>query len=119
MKPVAESLRAVDSEALGAWMREQRWFGAKAADLSHFGVLDVVPLREELALALVEARYNSGVHDVYQLMTAGDDFDVLHDPADAAILARLMESSAQIDGAEGRVLFHWTGDQPGLSDEPA
>src|SRR3954466_10471115 len=119
MRPVAESLRTVDSEALGAWMREQRWFGAKAADLSHFGVLDIVPLQDELALALVEARYNSGVHDVYQLLTAGDTFDVLHDPTEAAILARLMEGSAQIDGAEGHVSFRWTGELPGMSDEPS
>ena len=35
----------VDEERLGEWLRERRWFGAKAAEMSHFGVLDVVPLR--------------------------------------------------------------------------
>ena len=40
-------LREVDEERLGEWLRERRWFGAKAADLSHFGVLDVVPLRDD------------------------------------------------------------------------
>jgi maltokinase len=112
-------LRDVDGEALGAWMREQRWFGAKAADLSHFGVLDVVPLRDELALALVEARYNSGVHDVYQLLVANGDFDALSDPAEGAVLADLMVTSAAIDGAAGRVAFHWTGTQPPLSGAPS
>jgi predicted trehalose synthase len=64
-------LRAVDEERLGEWLREQRWFGAKAADLSHFGVLDVIPLRDEpplLACALVQAVFNSGTHDLYQLL---------------------------------------------------
>jgi predicted trehalose synthase len=99
-------------------MREQRWFGAKAADLSHFGVLDMISLHDELALALVEARFNSGVHDVYQLLVAGDDYDALGDPAEGAVLARLMEQSSTIEAAEGCVTFHWTGAQPGLSEAP-
>lgn len=138
MADPGELLRSIDSEALGDWLRERRWFGAKAADLSHFGVLDVVPLREgehPLALALLEARFNSGMHDLYQVLIGARDvgaggpdapgpiggngtcevFDALADPAEAGEIVRLMEQGAAIPGAEGTVGFHWTGvlDAPG------
>jgi maltokinase len=136
----ATLLRQIDEERLGQWLRERRWFGAKAADLSHFGVLDVVALRDTpppLSCALVEARYNSGVHDLYQLLVSAraaegsadgetigaadgaEVFDALDDPAEAAILARLMCSGATIDAAEGTIDFHWTGVLPSLSDSPS
>ena len=63
----------VSDQDLGTWMREQRWFGAKAADISHFGELDSVALADGLCLKLAEARFNSGVHDIYQLLTRADD----------------------------------------------
>jgi predicted trehalose synthase len=130
-------LREVDEESLGAWLRERRWFGAKAAEMSHFGVLDVVPLRSEppaLSCALVEARFHAGTHDLYQLLVgsrsdgqAGEDddviagqvYDALSDPAEAAVLVELMQGSATIGAAEGRVDFHWTGALPGLSERPS
>jgi maltokinase len=108
------TLRALDSEELGEWMRQQRWFGAKAADLSHFGVLEVVPLREDLALALVEARFNSGVHDLYQLLVSDRDFDALADPQEAKLLVELMQSGTTV----GSVSFNWTGTLPKL-DNPS
>jgi predicted trehalose synthase len=122
MPPVADPgtvLREIDEERLGEWLRERRWFGAKAAELSHFGVLDVVALRDDLSCALVEARYQAGTHDLYQLLVGGrgadEDsidrgvYDALGDPAEAAILAELMRDAAQVQAAEGCVLFHWTG----------
>jgi predicted trehalose synthase len=133
-------LRSIDPETLGAWLRDRRWFGAKAADLSHFGVLDTVALRDEpppLACALVEARFNSGMHDLYQLLVSSRDreeaadadvigaadgsevFDALSDPAEATVLARLMQSGATIDAAEGTVSFHWTGQLPAISERPS
>jgi maltokinase len=132
-------LREVDEEHLGRWLRGRRWFGAKAADLSHFGVLDVVTLRDDpppLSCALVEARFNSGMHDLYQLLVSsrqgGDEeeqtigvvdadevFDALGDPAEATILARLMQRSATIAGAEGTVDFHWTGQLDELPEHPS
>jgi maltokinase len=96
------------AEDLGPWLREQRWFGAKAADVSHIGVLDEVPLRDGLSIALVEARFNSGVHDLYQLIVRGDDRDA---PADPDLL-RLMQESATV----GPVHFHWTGSVPAPAD---
>ncbi len=98
-------LTAIDSDALGAWMRQQRWFGAKAADLTHFGVLDVIELDDRLAIALAEARFNSGVHDLYQLLVSGEDLDALSDPSRATAIV----SSMALEADYGPVQFHWTG----------
>ena len=119
-------LREVDEERLGEWLRERRWFGTKAAEMSHFGVLDVVPLRDELALALVEARFHAGTHDLYQLLVgrAGEEqidggvYDALTDPAQAAVLVKLMEQGGSVAAAEGSVNFHWTGVLKPPSEQP-
>jgi maltokinase len=115
----ATLLRAIDGERLGEWLRARRWFGAKAADLSHFGVLDVVALRDTpppLSCALVEARYNAGTHDLYQLLVSSR---AANGDGDEQVLARLMERSATIAAAEGTVDFHWTGVLPPLSQNPS
>jgi maltokinase len=100
-------LQTIDSEALGAWMREQRWFGAKAADLTYFGVLDVIDLDAGFSIALVEARFNSGVHDLYQLLVADEQLDAMLDAAPS--LLELMSA----DASRGDVHFHWTGTHQG------
>jgi predicted trehalose synthase len=107
-------LTAIDSDALGAWMREQRWFGAKAADLTHFGVLEVVELDDRLSIALAEARFNSGVHDLYQLLVSGEDLDALSDPSRATAILSSMVLAADV----GPVHFHWTGALPTPSLAP-
>jgi maltokinase len=106
-------LTAIDSDRLGAWMREQRWFGAKAADLTHFGVLDVIELDDRLSIALAEARFNSGVHDLYQLLVSGEDLDALTDPSRATAIV----SSMALEADYGPVHFHWTGalDRPAVT----
>jgi maltokinase len=119
-------LREVDEERLGKWLRERRWFGTKAAEMSHFGVLDVVPLRPELSLALVEARFHSGAHDLYQLLVGpkgeeqidGEVYDALTDPKEAAVLVELMQGGGSVAAAEGCVNFHWTGALPALDGRP-
>src|SRR4051794_14787673 len=94
--------------------------------MSHFGVLDVVPLRPQLSLALVEARFHSGVHDLYQLLVGpngGDSidgavYDALSDPQAAAVLAELMQAGETVDAADGCVNFHWTGALGGGGEDP-
>jgi maltokinase len=112
----------IDEEALAQWLLEQRWFASKARDLAQVHVLDVVALRPELALALVEARFPGGTHDIYQLPLAlrrdGDEgavdrldgvgvHDALGDPAACAELAGLLRDRAEVQGEHARVAFHW------------
>ena len=57
------------------FVRRQRWFGAKGREAVGITVLDEVALRDDgpgLGEALVEIRYGSGAHEVYQLLIAAD-----------------------------------------------
>ena len=108
-------LHGSSEEELQAWITNQRFFASKAAEMSHFGVLDVVQIRQDppLAIALLEARFNSGTHDLYQLIMTREGerpiFDALREPDMGGALVDLMCDSATVDGVEGSVRFHWTG----------
>ena len=124
---IAEALRSLDEQELGEWMQSQRWFASKSAEMSHFGVLDVVRLSDTMALALVEGRFHSGTHDLYQVLAGSRDVgapefaaglhSILAEPTEVAILVRLMREGAEISGAEGTVSFHWTGDVPAPAED--
>src|SRR5438067_8247813 len=90
----------------------QRWYGAKSREVAHANVLDSVVLRTaepQFALALVEMRYDTGAHDIYQLLYALRDgaleVDALGDPAAARELVHAMRSGLTLQGAEGVVEF--------------
>jgi hypothetical protein len=64
----------MDERALIEYVTRQRWYGAKSRTVSHSGVLDSVTIRQadpQLSLVLVELRYDTGAHDIYQLLFAG------------------------------------------------
>ena len=61
---------ALPEERLQEWVLEQRWFASKAREVAQLNVLEAVTLREDapaLVLALVEARFQTGTHELYQL----------------------------------------------------
>jgi maltokinase len=121
-------LARLDEERLSEWLLGRRWFGSKAQDLSHLGVLDTVTLHDgppALLLALIEARFPTGTHNIYQLLlgvrpaeegwTEGrlEDidgvtlYDAVADPEAVAGLAGLLGSSATIRSERATVDFHW------------
>ncbi len=104
-----------DSERLREWVVAQRWFGSKARDVSEVHVLEVLALRDGLALGLVEARFHTGTHELYQLLVHGEDADALTHPA----LATLFREQATLDGEHGMVAFRWLDDAPALPDDAA
>jgi len=124
-------LRQVGEEELGEWLSTRRWFGSKSQELSHFAVLDVVPLRSgggaSVACAIFEARFQAGTHDLYQVLVGSEGgdliaevdgtplYDALAAPEEAAVLARLMRESAEC----GPVRFRWTGALEPTGDSPA
>src|ERR671933_341686 len=64
-------LTALDEETLSSWLLSRRWFGSKAEEVAHVGVLDSMGLDDAdpaLLLALIEARFPTGTHHVYQLL---------------------------------------------------
>jgi len=113
-------------ERLQEWVLEQRWFASKAREVAHFGVLEAVTLREEapkLVLALIEARFHTGTHELYQLplgLRADDEawdqrviaevegwtvYDALADPAQNHELLARIGASEEVQGEHGVLHF--------------
>jgi maltokinase len=81
---------------LEEWLIEQRWFGSKARDVASVNVLAEVRLHSApaLELQLVEARFQAGTHELYQLLPG--------EPGAVGVLGELLGTEASIDG----VSFH-------------
>ena len=98
---------------LESWVVDQRWFGSKAREVVHLGVLDVVPLRDEpqpLASILVEVRFAPGTHEIYQLPVGyrnGSPIDALSDPDLSLGLLDLMRRDARLESDDAVSEFHW------------
>jgi maltokinase len=128
---MSELLDTLEEERLRDWVVAQRWFGSKAQEVSHLNVLEAFTLRDEspqLVLALVEARFPSGTHEVYQVpigIRPSDEnwtervisetpdltfYDALADPAHARVLLHLMRSGGDVQAGEGTLGFRWSGD---------
>ena len=70
MTDPAALVAAVPEPELHAWVLDQRWFASKSRDVAVLNVLERVVLREEaplFVLALIEARFHTGTHELYQL----------------------------------------------------
>jgi predicted trehalose synthase len=101
-----------DERELIEYVTQQRWYGAKSRSVAHSQILDAVVLRTtdpQLALALAEIRYDTGAHDIYQLLYSTRDgvseFDGLGDPQLARELVSALRSGLTVQGAEGTVEF--------------
>jgi trehalose synthase-fused probable maltokinase len=105
-------MSSLDEQALIEYVLDQRWYGAKSRSVAHAHVLESVVLRTaepQFAIALVEMRYDTGAHDIYQLLYAMRDgvlhVDGLDDPQLARELVSAMRSGLTLQGAEGIVEF--------------
>jgi predicted trehalose synthase len=95
------------------YVTRQRWYGAKSRTVSHSEVLDTVTIRQanpQLSLALVEMRFDTGTHDVYQLLvssdTEGEPIDGLaKDAGIAREIVSAMRAGATLQGSEGLAEF--------------
>ncbi len=124
-----EILACVDEQALVQWIQRQRWYGSKSRTLSAVEIVEAIPLREHPALwlALVQTWFATGTHDIYQLPLAfhpADEardhapiarhdgwamYDALEDPRQVLDLVERIDSSVEIDTADGRLSFYLTG----------
>src|ERR1700749_1099453 len=102
----------MDEQSLIEFVTRQRWYGAKSRTVSHSEVLDTVTIRQaepQLSLALVEMRFDTGTHDVYQLLGGDGDegsFDALADDAGIAReIVSAMRAGATLQGSEGVAEF--------------
>ena len=95
------------TDELQDWVSEQRWFGAKARDLAALNVLEITRLPGGLEIVIVEARFPTGTHELYQLVARGEERDALEDPAAAQELLALI-----VGGEDQSCLqFRWVGEQ--------
>ena len=108
-----------------SFVREQRWFGAKSREVTGLRIVDRAELRGEapsLVDALLEIRYGSGTHDVYQMVVGtgaqGEpaspaivsadgrtSYEASADPLFARQLIDLMSRGAMVPAAEGTIEF--------------
>ena len=123
--PVEALLGRLDLEAVGAWLEEQRWYASKSRHVAGLEVEEAVALTDDppLVLALVQARFATGSHDLYQLplafLSPGQGqtgspvartkqwtaVDAVADPELVRELLRHIESETAIDTGEGCVRF--------------
>jgi trehalose synthase-fused probable maltokinase len=105
-------MSSLDERVLIEYVLDQRWYGAKSRSVAHAQLLESVVLRTaepQFAIALVEMRYDTGAHDIYQLLYSMRDgvlhVDGLDDPQLARELVSAMRSGLTLQGAEGIVEF--------------
>jgi trehalose synthase-fused probable maltokinase len=114
-----------NESALIEYVTRQRWYGAKSRTVSHSEVLDTVTIRQaepQLALALVELRYDTGAHDLYQLLFAGRGdsahFDGLAEDASLAReIVSAMRAGLTVQGMQGVAEFRPAEDFSALGRE--
>jgi maltokinase len=133
MPDIAASVAAgdfsfIEEGPLHEWVVGQRWFASKAREVASLNVLEAVTLREEsplLVLALVEARFPAGTHELYQVplglrpaaegwserVIADVDgwtlYDALADGAHGRTLLHLMRGKREVAAEEGTLSFRW------------
>jgi maltokinase len=131
-----EIRRALDEEELRDWVQRQRWYASKARHVAGIEIVESITLRDDplLVLALVQTRFATGTHELYQLPLAlrpPDDlprgesiartdgwavYDALAEPEQAIELLRRIESTDDITTADGQFSFHqFDGVEPRLS----
>jgi maltokinase len=138
--PVEALVGKLDLEAVAAWLEEQRWYGSKSRHVAGLEVEEAVALADDppLLLALVQARFATGSHDLYQLPLAflspaqgqtGSTVartkqwaavDAVADPELVRELLRHIDAETAIDIGEGCVRFAKPeGGDPLNPDAPA
>jgi maltokinase len=135
--PAAEIRQCLDRESLRDWVAQQRWYASKSRSVSGIEIVEGIALREDplLFLALVQTRFATGTHELYQLplalrprgaengtaaiaQTAGwTAYDALAEPERLLDLVLRMDSGEEIEAVEGRFTFHRTNGVAEISDD--
>jgi maltokinase len=97
---------------LEKWVMKQRWFASKARAVASVNVLERAALSVDppLELQIVEARFQSGTHELYQLLPGEGE-------AGLRVLARLLSDEAQVDGVSFHGGLEPTGDVRAIGAE--
>jgi maltokinase len=116
------TLEQLDTEALGRWLVDQRWFASKSREVNALRVLEAAPLGDGeeplLGMTIVEVRFAAGTHELYNVplgfrhadegwgdsvvTQAGDRtvYDALADPVLARRLAEALRDGLRVEREE-------------------
>lgn len=117
--------RCLDEDDLREWIERQRWYASKSRAVTGIEIVVSLTLREErpLVLALVQTRFATGTHELYQLPLAlrpAEDrvptesiavtgewaiYDALAEPAQIQELLRRIYSGEETETEDGRFSF--------------
>jgi trehalose synthase-fused probable maltokinase len=137
--PLAEIRQCLDEDSLREWVQQQRWYASKSRAVAGIEVIEGISMPEDpsLYLALVQTRFATGTHELYQLplilrprtdeaepqtIAQTSDWtarDALDEPERIIELVRWMETGEEVEAAEGQFSFHRAEDGVAvLSPEP-
>jgi maltokinase len=124
---LAGQLEFLEDVELGEWVTKRRWFASKAREVASFGAIAAMPVRTEPPLsvvALVEARFHTGTHELYQVplgfrpeaegwsegvigtVDGWTVYDALKDPELGRAVLELMRAGREIESAGGVAAFY-------------
>jgi maltokinase len=115
----------VSAEELTGWLTGQRWFASKTRDVVEVSVHEVLDLADDppLGLGLVQVRFHTGTHELYQVVLGIERgrvaLDAVASQPHAAALVRLLGEEASVEGERGTVAFHVMDGAAPLSASPS
>jgi trehalose synthase-fused probable maltokinase len=120
-----EIRQCLDDESLRDWVARQRWYASKSRGVTGIEIIEGISLGEAFYLALVQTRFATGTHELYQLpltLRSSEDerdpeeriahtprwtvFDALVEPQELIELVARMEAGSEIDAGDGNFSFH-------------
>jgi trehalose synthase-fused probable maltokinase len=125
---VSQLVQALPEDELQEFVLGQRWYGSKSEDVAQVRAIEAFPLRDQveplLAVAVVEVRFQSGRHDLYNvplgLRRGGGDgvasvdgwtaFDALEDRELVRELVELIRAQANVELEHGELQFCTVGE---------
>jgi trehalose synthase-fused probable maltokinase len=133
----------LDDRGLREWIGVQRWYASKSRSITGIEIVENVSLRDEplLLLTLVQTRFATGTHELYQLLLTlepasrdaeGSDGaaaliavvdgcavrDALADPPQATELLRRIGSGGEIETPDGCFSFHCADPEVSVAEDP-
>jgi maltokinase len=120
----------LDAENLRAWLVTQRWYASKSRAVTSLETVETVALADGLYLALVEARFAEGTHELYQLLLCTEEHaddhgtepivsvdglqahDFVSEPQRTRELLMLIDAGANLTTPDGTFSFRRSGEAP-------
>jgi maltokinase len=135
--PAAEIRECLDDGSLHEWVREQRWYASKSRAVAAIEVVEGISLHDAptLFIALVQTRFATGTHELYQLpltlipteqahapdaIARTSDwtaYDAMSEPASLLELVARMDGNEELEASEGHFLFHRANGVAGIADD--